>query len=67
MLQAMEAAFQDDTDLRLFLFSAAAERKQFGDVVIGATEAIIADPGMVAASDRWFRHRWSDVQGRRTG
>jgi nitroreductase len=67
MLQAMEATFQDDTDLRLFLFSAPAERKQFGDVVIGATETIITDPGMVAASDRWFRHRWADVQRRRDG
>jgi len=67
MLQAMWAAFQDDADVRLFLFSAPGERKQFGDLVQGATEAIIADPGMVEASDRWFRHRWVDVQRRRDG
>jgi hypothetical protein len=67
MLQAMWATFQDDTDLRLFLFSAPAERKQFGEVVIRATEAIITDPAMVAASDRWFRHRWAEVQRRRDG
>jgi nitroreductase len=67
MLEAMWAAFQDDADVRLFLFSAAGERKQFGDLVQGATEAIIADPAMVAASDRWFRHRWADVQRRRDG
>jgi nitroreductase len=67
MLQAMWAAFQDDTDVRLFLFSAPGERKQFGDLVIGATEAIVADAGMVAASDRWFRHRWADVQRLRDG
>lgn len=67
MLEAMWAVFQDDTDVRLFLFSAPGERKQFGDLALGATEAIIADPEMVAASDRWFRHRWLDVQRRRDG
>jgi len=67
MLQEMWAAFQDDADVRLFLFSAPGERKQFGDLVLGATEAIIADAAMVAASDRWFRHRWADVQRRRDG
>ena len=67
MLEAMWIAFQDDADVRLFLFSAPGERKQFGDLVLSATEAIIADPAMVAASDRWFRHRWLDVQRRRDG
>ncbi len=67
MLEAMWAAFQDDTDVRLFLFSAPGERKQFGDLVLAATETIIADPEMVAASDRWFRHRWFDVQRKRDG
>jgi nitroreductase len=67
MLEAMWAAFQDDPDVRLFLFSAPAERKQFGDVVIAATEAIVSDPAMVAASDRWFRHHWTEVQRRRDG
>lgn len=67
MLEAMWAAFQDDTDVRLFLFSAPDERKRFGELVLAATESIIADPEMVAASDRWFRHRWMDVERRRDG
>lgn len=67
MLQAMWAAFQDDADVRLFLFSAPGERKQVGDLIIEATEAIVADPAMVAASDRWFRHRWVDVHRKRDG
>ena len=28
-------------------------------LVQASTETIIADPAMVAASDRWFRHRWA--------
>jgi nitroreductase len=67
MLEAMWAAFRDEADPRLFLFSAPGERKQFGDVVIGATEAIVADPAMVEASHHWFRHRWPDVQRQRDG
>ena len=67
MLEAMWAAFQDDTDVRLFLFSAPDERKRFGELVLAATDSIITDPEMVAASDRWFRHRWMDVQRRRDG
>jgi len=67
MLEAMWTAFRDDTDVRLFLFSAPGERRQFGELVIGATEAIVADGAMVAASDRWFRHRWTDVHRRRDG
>ena len=67
MLEAMWTAFQDDADVRLFLFSAPGERKQFGDLVLSATEAIIADPAMVEASERWFRHRWPDVQRKRDG
>ena len=67
MLEAMWAAFQDDTDVRLFLFSAPSESKQFGELALAATESIIADAEMVAASERWFRHRWLDVQRRRDG
>jgi hypothetical protein len=67
VLAAMWASFQDDAELRLFLFSAPDERKKFGEVVIAATEAIIADPQMVADSERWFRHRWADVERLRDG
>jgi nitroreductase len=67
MLEAMWAAFQDDVDVRLFLYSAPGERKQFGDLVLAATDEIIADPVMVAASEQWFRHGWPDVQRRRDG
>jgi hypothetical protein len=67
MLEGMWAAFQDDIDVRLFLFSAPDERKRFGELVLAATDSIITDPEMVAASDRWFRHRWMDVQRRRDG
>ena len=67
VLARMWAAFEAETDLRLFLFSALAEREQFGAVVIDATESIIADRRMVEDSQRWFRHGWADVQEHRDG
>jgi hypothetical protein len=67
VIQAMWAAFQDDADVRLFLFSAADERRRFGAAVVAATEAIVADRQMVDDSQRWFRHRRTDVERLRDG
>jgi hypothetical protein len=61
-LDALRATVRDEPDLKLFLFSEPAERKKLGQAIVAATEAIIADPRMVADSERWFRLRWPDVQ-----
>lgn len=57
----------EDAALKLFLFTAPADRKRFGDAVIAATETIIADKPMVDDSQRWFRQHWADVQKFRDG
>jgi hypothetical protein len=67
VVASMWAAFQDEIDARLFLFSAPDERKRVGEAIVRATEAIIADHRMVEDSQRWFRHRWADVQRLRDG
>jgi hypothetical protein len=67
VLEAMWESFKDEPEVRLFLFSAAGERRQFGAAVIAATERIVADPRMVEDSQRWFRHRWADVERLRDG
>ena len=66
-LEAMWESFKDELEVRLFLFSAAGERRQFGAAVVAATERIVADPRMIEDSQRWFRHRWAEVQRRRDG
>jgi hypothetical protein len=63
----MWEAFTRDLDVRLFLFTAPAERAQFGAAVVAATERIVADELMVADSQRWFRHRRADVERLRDG
>src|SRR5689334_16213805 len=63
----MWETFKEDLDVRLFLFTAPAERAQFGAAVVAATAAIVADAPMVADSQRWFRHRRADVERLRDG
>jgi len=66
-LEAMWEIFKTEPEARLFLYSAADERRQFGAVVVAATERIVGDPRMIEDSQRWFRHRWADVQRLRDG
>ncbi len=58
---------ESDSEMNVFLYTAEAEKSKFGDAVIKATEAIIADATMVHDSDRWFRHSWADMQRFRDG
>lgn len=67
VLEAMWETFKTDPEVRLFLYSAAEERRQFGAAVVAATERIVEDSRMVEDSERWFRHRWADVQRLRDG
>lgn len=48
-------------------FSDGSEGEELGQLIVETTEAIIADKEMMRDSDRWFRHRWCDVQKSRDG
>jgi hypothetical protein len=52
---------------RVFWFAAGADRKRVGDLIVSATEAIVADREQSEASARWLRFRWADVQRHRDG
>jgi len=56
-----------DSELKLHLYTSPEDKLKFGAAVVQATEAIIADATMVQDSERWFRHRWDDVQHMRDG
>ena len=54
-------------DARVRWFTADAERRRLGDLIVRATEASVADDDQSRASADWFRSRWADVQRHRDG
>jgi len=58
---ALASMAEDERDSRLILIDAPDRRARFGDIMMAATEAIIADHGMVSASHYWFRNSRDEV------
>lgn len=67
VLGAMSRMAAGDDEIHVFIYTSKDEKKRFGDAVIKATEAIIADAPMVHDSEKWFRHNGDDVQQFRDG
>jgi nitroreductase len=57
----------DDTDVRLFLFTAEADRKRIAEISSAANTEIYSDPDVQHDSERWIRTKWSSVQKYRDG
>ena len=67
-LAAMAALASPDTpDARLLWFTSAGERGRIGELLVAATEAIIADPDQSASDYQWFRQDWDELQRQRDG
>ncbi len=64
---ALLAAPGNDDAVRVVLFTKAADRARFANMIVEATEDIVADEPMVQDSERWFRHTWDDIQRFRDG
>lgn len=54
-------------EVRVLWFSTPQERKRVGDLIVAATEAIVADRQQSADSARWFRTSWQQLQSMRDG
>jgi nitroreductase len=54
-------------DASLLLFTREPERARLAALIVRATEAVIADAGQGAATARWERFRWRDLQEQRDG
>ncbi len=54
-------------DMKVFLFLKDDKRKKFGELLISATQAIIADAQMVHDSQAWFRNSRREIEARRDG
>lgn len=64
---AQLAVLGADLNVKVAWFSTPQERKPVGDLIVAATEAIIADEQQSTDSAKWFRWDWNDVQAHRDG
>jgi len=67
LLDEMQALVAGDSAVRLILFVEGDRKLQLGQLTVSATEEIIADHDMAAASARWFRFDWASLQRQRDG
>ena len=57
----------EDSEVRLFVFTSDADRMKFGEIVVKATERIVADAEMMRSSEQWTHLRWNEVQEHKDG
>jgi nitroreductase len=56
-----------NADVKLFLFTAEADRKKLVEIISASNDVIYSDPEVALGSGRWIRSRWSDIQKFRDG
>jgi nitroreductase len=57
----------DEADIKVLLFTAAADRKKITEISAAANAELYSDPEVEHSSERWIRTKWSDVQKYRDG
>ena len=65
--RAQLAALGADLNTKVVWFSTPAERKPIGELIVAATEAIVADEQQSTDSAKWLRWGWDEVQTHRDG
>ncbi|MBD3896093.1 hypothetical protein IEI94_09545 [Halomonas sp. ML-15] len=66
-LSSLAAMADDDDGVGIMMFTENQAIAACWQLIVEATEAIIADEPMVTDSERWFRHSWEEVQAHRDG
>jgi nitroreductase len=61
------SALAAGTGARVIWFTAARDRAGIGELLVAATEEMIADPDQSASDYAWFRQDWDELQRRRDG
>ncbi len=67
MLGALAALGGDLPGTRVIWFSTPEARARIGELIVAATEAIVADRQQSADSAKWFRTSWQQLQALRDG
>ena len=66
-VDALKHLSSDYADVKLFLFTAEADRKKIAEISSIANMEIYSDPDVQHGSERWIRTKWSSVQKYRDG
>jgi nitroreductase len=66
-VDALVRLTRDEPDVKLFLFTAEADRRKLAAIISTSNDVIYADPEVDRGSGRWIRNSWSDVQKYRDG
>lgn len=66
-LNELSSLGNDEANIRLFSFTAAADRKKITEMSSAANAELYSDPEVERSSERWIRTKWSAVQKYRDG
>ena len=66
-VDALSRLTSDETDVKLFLFTAEADRRKLAAIISASNDVIYSDPEVDRGSGRWIRNQWSDLQKFRDG
>lgn len=66
-LTAIRGLADDIPDARVFWFTTPDDRGHIGELLVEATQAILADPDQSASDYDWFRQDWDELQRQRDG
>jgi nitroreductase len=66
-VEALQHLPDGSADVKLFLFTAEADRKKIVEISSAANMEIYSDPDVHRGSERWVRTKWSAVQTYRDG
>lgn len=66
-LQALEQLGNNQSQVKVFWFTTEVQRRQVGNAIVEATQAIISDRQQSQDSGKWMRLSWQDLQKYRDG
>jgi len=66
-MDSLSRLASDESDVKIFLFTAEADRKKIAEISSAANTEIYSDSEVDGGSDRWIRTDWSEVQKFRDG
>ena len=67
VFEELKALGSDLADVTVFWFTTPEQRKQVGDLIVQATEALVADEQQSIDSHVWYRETWEELQAERSG